>query len=267
MWNNRRAKRILTSFSVVTATTLGIFLTDIIEENTVGSVSINIINKASAQTKTDLNKDKTPSETKQQARKTQETKTIWGDVNSDNKIDKTDVKLIKEYIKGKIKKNKINVRLADVNGDGEVDQKDVKYVKDYLKGKPSADNRTGKIKKSSLLSGFLSSIRTGGAIFPRNTNQQSVIEKNDNLSKKQSVSEDIEIRSDGKVVCNTLREKRLELARINNITFKSDMCSNVEPCAGTCPKCEAEAEYLKAQLKKIPKEQIIYPKLDVSAFR
>ena len=54
MWNNRRAKRILTSFSVVTATTLGISLTDIIEENTVGSVSINIINKASAQTKTDL---------------------------------------------------------------------------------------------------------------------------------------------------------------------------------------------------------------------
>ena len=188
MWNNRRAKRILTSFSVVTAATIGMSLTDTIEENTVGSVSINIINKASAQTKTDLNKDKTPSETKQQARKTQETKTIWGDVNSDNKIDKTDVKLIKEYIKGKIKKNKINVRLADVNGDGEVDQKDVKYVKDYLKGKPSADNRTGKIKKSSLLSGFLSSIRTGGAIFPRNTNQQSVIEKNDNLSKKPKLS-------------------------------------------------------------------------------
>lgn len=54
MWNSRRVKRIVGSFSVVTATTLGLSLTDIVEENTYGPMSFEVIGKALANTKSDL---------------------------------------------------------------------------------------------------------------------------------------------------------------------------------------------------------------------
>lgn len=64
---------------------------------------------------------------------------------------------------------------------------------------------------------------------------------------------------DGKEICNTLREQRIRLAKANHIPFKSEDCPSTEPCAGTCEKCDAESEYLREQLQKIPKEKRIYP--------
>lgn len=60
MWNSRRVKRIVGSFQVVTATTLGISLSDIVEENTYEPISFVAIDKAIAQAKSDLNSARPP---------------------------------------------------------------------------------------------------------------------------------------------------------------------------------------------------------------
>lgn len=69
-------------------------------------------------------------------------------------------------------------------------------------------------------------------------------------------------RTDGKKICNTLREQRILLAEANNIPFESEECPSIGPCAGTCEKCDKEAKYLYDQLKKIPKEDRVYPQFD-----
>lgn len=69
-------------------------------------------------------------------------------------------------------------------------------------------------------------------------------------------------RTDGKKICNTLREQRLLLAETNNIPFESEECPTIGPCAGTCDKCDREAKYLYDQMKKIPKEERVYPQFD-----
>ena len=69
-------------------------------------------------------------------------------------------------------------------------------------------------------------------------------------------------RTDGKKICNTLREQRILLAEANNIPFESEECPSVGPCAGTCEKCDKEVKYLYDQLKKIPKEDRVYPQFD-----
>lgn len=70
-------------------------------------------------------------------------------------------------------------------------------------------------------------------------------------------------RTDGKKICNTLREQRILLAEANNIPFESEECPSIGPCAGTCEKCDKEAKYLYDQLKKIPKEKRVYPQFEV----
>lgn len=147
---------------------------------------------------------------------------------------------------------------------------------------PSVSAATSEPVSKSFLSGILSGMRTGGAIAarPYDPEKEKLKKKEHERKKKKkkekekeqqpekaSEVEQTEIRVDGKAICNMLREKRLELARQNNIEFRSDVCPNIEPCAGTCPKCEAEVEYLNAQLKNFPKDKIIYPELDVSCFR
>ena|GEM_PF-1233679 len=69
-------------------------------------------------------------------------------------------------------------------------------------------------------------------------------------------------RIDGKEVCNMLRMKRIELAVANNIPFESEECPSTGACAGTCPKCDEEAEYLRKCLEKIPEEKRGYPQFD-----
>jgi hypothetical protein len=70
-------------------------------------------------------------------------------------------------------------------------------------------------------------------------------------------------RTDGKKICNTLREQRILLAEANNIPFESEECPSIGPCAGTCEKCDKEAKYLYDQLTKIPKEDRVYPQFEV----
>jgi len=69
-------------------------------------------------------------------------------------------------------------------------------------------------------------------------------------------------RIDGKEVCNMLRRQRMELAAANNIPFESEECPSTGACAGTCPKCDEEAEYLRKCLEKIPEEKRVYPQFD-----
>lgn len=69
-------------------------------------------------------------------------------------------------------------------------------------------------------------------------------------------------RIDGKKVCNVLREQRIRLAEANNIPFESEECPSTGPCAGTCPKCDKEADYLRQCMKKIPEERRVYPQFD-----
>lgn len=79
------------------------------------------------------------------------------------------------------------------------------------------------------------------------------------------VKEEVErlsARIDGKKVCHMLREQRIRLAKANNIPFESAECPSIEPCAGTCEKCDAESEYLRNQLQKIPEEKRCYPPFD-----
>ncbi len=69
-------------------------------------------------------------------------------------------------------------------------------------------------------------------------------------------------RIDGKQVCNLLRKQRIKLAEANNILFESEECPSTGACAGTCPKCDQEAAYLRECLEKIPEEKRVYPQFD-----
>lgn len=50
----------------------------------------------------------------------------------------------------------------------------------------------------------------------------------------------------GKTICKKLKRIRKEIAIINDIVLKQTICTNNEPCIGTCPICEAELLYLEA---------------------
>lgn len=210
MWNSRRVKRVLTSLSAVTITTLGVSIADIIEDNHYEPVSFEIISRAYAEVKSELDKS--------------------GDkvVESNNKVQKN-----RPIPRPPAPQHHYGPPPKPIGGAPPPPR-----IAGHRQYTPS-----GEKKKDSA-----------------ETRIQEII-------KAHSIDSEAEIRTDGKAICNVLKEKRVELAALNNISFKSDMCPNTEPCAGTCPKCEAEAEYLKAQLKKLPKDQIVYPKLDVSDFR
>ncbi|MGN0690204.1 MAG: hypothetical protein ACI4KH_07285, partial [Oscillospiraceae bacterium] len=77
------------------------------------------------------------------------------------------------------------------------------------------------------------------------------------------MAEQLTARIDGKKICNILRQQRIRLAQLNNIPFDSEECQSIGPCAGTCRKCDFEAEYLRKELEKIPEDKRVYPKFDV----
>ena len=53
----------------------------------------------------------------------------------------------------------------------------------------------------------------------------------------------------GKKKCEYLKSIRDRIAKENNIPYESSPCTNMDPCKGTCPACEAEAAALREMLK------------------
>ena len=54
----------------------------------------------------------------------------------------------------------------------------------------------------------------------------------------------------GKRTCKILKEIRAQIAAENDIEFVTSECKHQGDCAGTCPKCEAEVQYLERELEK-----------------
>lgn len=54
----------------------------------------------------------------------------------------------------------------------------------------------------------------------------------------------------GKEKCDLLNELRQKIADENNIDFNIEKCTFEGKCLGTCPKCEAELEFLENELNK-----------------
>ena len=54
----------------------------------------------------------------------------------------------------------------------------------------------------------------------------------------------------GKKVCNTLKEIRQTIADQNNIEYDTTECHFEGECQGTCPKCDAELQYLEREINK-----------------
>lgn len=55
----------------------------------------------------------------------------------------------------------------------------------------------------------------------------------------------------GKEKCTLLKQIRIEVANANNIDFSTVDCPQPDGCAGTCPRCEAEAKQLDDAIDKI----------------
>ena len=54
----------------------------------------------------------------------------------------------------------------------------------------------------------------------------------------------------GKNICNELKAVRRRIADENGIPLDVKECTYHGPCAGTCPRCEAEVQYLESELEK-----------------
>ncbi len=54
----------------------------------------------------------------------------------------------------------------------------------------------------------------------------------------------------GKSICNTLKQIRLDIARSNGIDYVPSPCNHDGDCAGTCPACESEVEYLEKEISR-----------------
>ena len=51
------------------------------------------------------------------------------------------------------------------------------------------------------------------------------------------------------MICNTLKEVRMQVAKANDIRYAPTECQHEGDCAGTCPKCESEVRWLEQQLQ------------------
>ncbi len=56
------------------------------------------------------------------------------------------------------------------------------------------------------------------------------------------------MRSNGKDICKQLKDIRQQIACENNIPFEEHECHYDGPCEGTCPRCDAELQYLEKEL-------------------
>ena len=59
-----------------------------------------------------------------------------------------------------------------------------------------------------------------------------------------------ELNHPGRDKCDQLREIRVRIAKANNIDYRPTECHRTEPCLGTCPVCDFEAEYLEKKLQE-----------------
>ncbi len=53
----------------------------------------------------------------------------------------------------------------------------------------------------------------------------------------------------GKHICETLKAIRRDIASANEIDYNPTECTHESDCAGTCPKCEQETQWLERQLR------------------
>lgn len=54
----------------------------------------------------------------------------------------------------------------------------------------------------------------------------------------------------GKQKCEKLKSIRKAFADANGVDYTPSECSSTDECSGTCPKCEAEAEYIMSKIKE-----------------
>lgn len=54
----------------------------------------------------------------------------------------------------------------------------------------------------------------------------------------------------GKKICEQLKQIRCDIASKNGIPFETHECQHQGDCSGTCPRCEAELQYLEKELVK-----------------
>jgi pyruvate formate lyase activating enzyme len=52
----------------------------------------------------------------------------------------------------------------------------------------------------------------------------------------------------GKDICRHLKNIRMEVASIHNISYTPAVCTHKGPCLGTCPACEKEVEYIESRI-------------------
>lgn len=55
----------------------------------------------------------------------------------------------------------------------------------------------------------------------------------------------------GKEKCEALKSLRKKIADENGIPYEPRECNFEGECDGTCPACEAEADYLNCEIKKL----------------
>ncbi|MCQ2426172.1 MAG: hypothetical protein MJ070_08495 [Lachnospiraceae bacterium] len=69
----------------------------------------------------------------------------------------------------------------------------------------------------------------------------------------------------GKQRCKILKEIRKKIAEENDIAFVTSECKHQGDCLGTCPKCEAELQYLEKELDKKKKSGLKTAVVGISA--
>lgn len=52
----------------------------------------------------------------------------------------------------------------------------------------------------------------------------------------------------GKDICKQLKDIRRQIASDNDIPLEEHECNYDGPCKGTCPRCDAELQYLETEL-------------------
>lgn len=68
-----------------------------------------------------------------------------------------------------------------------------------------------------------------------------------------------DIRVNGKDICRKLRHMRRQFAKANGIPLTSPECGYEGVCAGTCPACDSELEYLYIMINNRNLKKPLYP--------
>ena len=56
------------------------------------------------------------------------------------------------------------------------------------------------------------------------------------------------MKNQGKEICEQLKEIRHQIADENDIPLEQHECRHEGPCQGTCPRCDAELQYLEKEM-------------------